>query len=376
MKKYTNLYSQIYSFENLLKASKNAQKGKRFKDNVSLFNFNLEKELIDIQDSLKSKTYKPKAYYSFKIYEPKERLISAAAYRDRVVHHALCNIIEPVFDRAFIFDSYANRKGKGTHKAINKYQVFAKKNNYVLKADIKKYFPSIDLEILKAEIRKKISCTDTLWLIDLIIDNSNKQEDAYEYFAEDNLFTPFERRKGIPIGNLTSQFFANIYLNGLDHYIKEKLKCRYYIRYVDDFVVFDNDKNKLQEINRQIQDYLVRYRLKVHQNKTKIFPVRIGICFLGHRVFKDFRLLKKENLKRFRLKLKKKKLLLEKGGITDKYFCQSLGSWLAHAKFSNTYRLRNKILSTLASELRDKFDDDVSCSWRFVEQQREQLPCR
>jgi len=350
MKRRKNLYKDITAFPNLLEAARRAQKGKRFKNNVFSFNMELEKELLSIQESLINCSYQPGPYHAFKIFDPKERLISAASYRDRVVHHALCNIIEPIFERSFIYDSYANRTGKGTHKAIVRFQEFARKNRYALKADIRKYFPSIDHEILKALIRRKIACPNTLWLIDLIIDNSNPQEEVIDYFPGDTLFTPYERRKGIPIGNLTSQFFANIYLDPLDHFAKEKLCCRYYLRYVDDFVIFGDRKDQLHAIHCEISRFLKNFRLSLHLNKTKVFHVDKGIGFLGHRIFPEFRLLKNENLRRFRKRLKNQLLELDSGKLSLEKFQQSVYSWNAHASFSNTYRLRKKIFANLAAK--------------------------
>jgi RNA-directed DNA polymerase len=236
MKRYGNLWPDIIDFENLLQASHQAQRGKRYRPNVLAFNYNLEEELLQLQHELKDKTYQPGKYRTFSIYDPKPRMISAAPYRDRVVHHALCNVIVPILERTFIADTYANRTGYGTHRALKRFVHFARTSQYVLQCDIRKYFPSIDLEILKTILRRKIKCPDTLWLIDAIIDGSNPQGGDVEYFLGDDLLTPLQRRKGLPIGNLTSQFFANLYLNGFDHFIKEQLKARKYLRYVDDFV--------------------------------------------------------------------------------------------------------------------------------------------
>jgi len=232
MKTYNHLFEQICSFENLLSAAKKAQRSKKLKQDVARFNFRLEHELLKLQEELLNGTYQPGGYYEFYIFEPKKRMISAAPYRDRVVHHALCNLIEPIFDKTFIYDSYACRKDKGTHRAVERFTQFCRKNKYVLKCDVKKYFPSIDHEILYELICRKIADKRTLWLIKLIIDSSNEQERVLEYYQGDDLFTSLARRMGIPIGNLTSQFFANIYLNGFDHYVKEQLQCRYYIRSV------------------------------------------------------------------------------------------------------------------------------------------------
>ncbi len=236
MKTFKNLFQKISSFENLLLAAHKAAKGKRENANVLNFFFKLEENLFQLGEELTRQSYRPGSYSTFRIYDPKPRMISAAPFRDRVVHHALINIIEPFFKRSFIFDSYANRVGKGTHKAIRRYQEFLRRYNFVLKCDIKKYFPSIDHEILKQLIRRTIFDQKTLWLLDTIIDGSNPQAPILDYFPRDELFTPFIRRKGLPIGNLTSQFFANVYLNPLDHFVKENLRCQGYLRYVDDCV--------------------------------------------------------------------------------------------------------------------------------------------
>ncbi len=350
MKTYNHLFEKILSFDNLLSAARKAQKGKRQKANVSRFNFNMENELLVLKEQLQNKTYKPGDYTTFMIYEPKQRMISAAPYRDRVVHHALCNVIEPLFENTFIFDSYANRLGKGTHKAILRYQQFMRKKHYVIKADIKSFFPSIDHEILKTIIRRKIRCKDTLRLIDLIIDNSNPQKEAIEYFSGDDLFTPFHRKKGLPIGNLTSQFFANVYLNPLDHFIKEGLRCQYYIRYVDDFVIFQSDKTACHEVIASISSFLESYRLKMHGEKTMIYPVDYGVAFLGHRVFRNYRLLKKENVRRFKKRLKIRIKRVKNGILNLDKFWEQLKSWGAHARFSNTYLLRATIFKRIKTE--------------------------
>jgi retron-type reverse transcriptase len=179
---------------------------------------------LKLQNELSSKIYQPGNYRIFYIKEPKTRMISAAPYRDRVVHHSLCNVIVPLIEPTFIGDSYANRLGFGTHLALKRCTKFARSSRYVLQCDIQKYFPSIDHEILKILLRRKIKCPDTLWLIDTIIDNSNEQFPASEHFPGDDLLSPLRRRRGLPIGNLTSQFFANIYLNSFDHFISDDIQ--------------------------------------------------------------------------------------------------------------------------------------------------------
>jgi retron-type reverse transcriptase len=246
VKTYKNLFPKIVTFENLLQAFHKAARGKRERIYVIDFADDLEGNLLRLQSRLLNQTYQPGRYSTFRIYFPKPRLISAAPFPDRVVHHALMNISGPLLEKSFIYDSYANRLDKGTHRAIRRYQSFLREYDYVLKCDIKKYFPSIDHAILKSLIRKRIADPDVLWLIDSIIDRSNKQEYEYDYFPGDDLFAPLERRKGLPIGNLTSQFFANLYLNPLDHFIKQTLRCPAYLRYVDDFALFSNSRRQLQ----------------------------------------------------------------------------------------------------------------------------------
>ncbi|MEM9887845.1 MAG: RNA-directed DNA polymerase [Bacteroidota bacterium] len=344
MKRHKNLYSKITTFQNLLLAAKKAQARKRSQPSVANFNFHLEKRLFQIQKELKEQSYQPQAYKEFYILEPKPRMISAAPYEDRVVHHALCNIVAPILENSMIYDTYANREGKGTHKAILRYQAFSKNNEYALKCDVRKFFPSIDHEILKQEIRKKIGCSKTLWLIDKIIDNSNPQEEHLVYFPQDDLFSPHQRKLGLPIGNLTSQLLGNYYLNAFDHFVKEQLQCKYYLRYVDDFVILEDDKQQLLNIKSKIAGFLANYRLILHPNKSRVYPTKDGLTFLGHRVFPAFRLLKSENIRRFRKRTRRNIKAFHKGEINRLEFYQRTQAWFAHAAFSNTERLRKKII--------------------------------
>lgn len=324
MKRHGYLFDKICSFENLLIASKKAQKGKRFKTSTGLFNLELENELIILREQLQNQTYRMGEYKQFYIHDPKKRLISAAPYRDRVVQHALCNVIEPLFDRTFIDDSYACRKDKGSHKAVDRFTEFSRKNAYVLKCDIKSYFASIEHDALCRLILKKIKDPQALRLIKLIIDS-----------------TP---SPGIPIGNLTSQIFANLYLGGLDHYLKEDVKCKYYIRYMDDLIIFDNDKSRLNKWKELIREYLRSLKLKLHENKCQVFPTRKGVDFLGYKIYPTHRLVIKDNIRRLRKRLKKYFMLFLEGGITgDKIIC-SMQSWLGYALYADSYNLRRRLL--------------------------------
>ncbi len=347
MKRTGNLWGQIITFENILLATKNAQKSKRFRPNILEFNFNLENEIINIQKELVSQTYEPAEYTVFKIIDPKPRQISAAPYRDRVVHHALCNIIAPIFERSYIHDSYANRIGFGTHKALKRFTEFTRSSRYILQCDISKYFPTIDHEILKQIIRKKIKCPNTLWLIDTIIDRSNLQEPFLHYFPSDDPFLPLTRRKGLPLGNLTSQFFANIYLNEFDRFVKETLKIKQYLRYVDDFALFGDDKNTLENAHQEIQKYLTDLRLVLHPKKTQLFPTKLGTNFVGFRILpSEIRVLSK-NIRRGRKRIRCICKDVSKGKYDLNYLLNSLQAWRGHLQHGNTWHLQQQLFGDL-----------------------------
>ncbi len=348
MKRHGHLFGQITAFENLLNAANQAQKGKRFHDNVLRFNVEREHELVRLERELQEKTYTPGEYRTFEIYEPKRRMISAAPYRDRVVHHALCNVIAPMFERTFIPDSYANRAGFGTHRALRRFTGFLRSSRYVLQCDIRKYFPSIDHAILKTLIRRKIKCRDTLWLIERIIDCSNPQEPMVAYFPGDDLLTPSQRRRGLPIGNLTSQFFANIYLNGFDHFVKETLFCKKYLRYVDDFALFEDDRERLADARTQIEAHLATLRLMIHPIKSQLFDTRHGANVLGFRVLPDRIRVRTENLRRARRRLRQQQADYAARRLNQEKLTQSLRSWVAHLAHGNTWRLRGQLFARLA----------------------------
>lgn len=343
MKRLGNLWGKIIDFENLYLASRKAQKGKRFRDNVLEFNDKLEDNLFQLQHELKTKTYQPGEYHTFRIYDPKPRLISAAPYRDRIVHHALCNIIIPPIEKSFIYDTYANRIEFGSHRALKRFTQFARSSRYILQCDIKKYFPSIDHQILKQQIAHKIKCQDTLWLIEAIIDNSNEQEEVIHYFPGDDLLTPVQRRHGLPIGNLTSQFFCNVYLNDFDHFIQEKIKCHKYLRYVDDFALFSDNRQFLSEARLKIEEYLVSLRLTIHPIKSQLFETKQGANFLGFRVLPDQVRVRNDNLRRSRKRLRQLQYDYRYGKISLEKLIQRLQSWEAHLKHGDTYQLRRKI---------------------------------
>ena len=261
--------------------------------------------MLRLEHELLSGTWRPGRYVEIAIRDPKPRMVSAAPFRDRVVHHALCAVIEPPFERGFVFDSYANRRGRGTHRAVARYERFRSRHRHVLRCDLYRYFPAIDHAILKADVRRRVRCAPTLALVDAVIDGSNPQEPVNRYYPGDDLFTPFERRRGLPIGNLTSQLFANVHLDGFDHFVKEVLRARGYLRYVDDFALFHDDPAVLEEWRGRIGAYLARRRLSLHPRKTYVAATAEPTTFLGYVLLPDGRRrLPEDNVRRFRGRLR------------------------------------------------------------------------
>ena len=237
MRRVGNLWDWVIAWPKLLLAARKARRGKRSRGTVRRFEFVREFELLRLASELERGTYRPGPFHTHWITRPKPRLISAAPYRDRVVHHALMNVLEPILDRHMHPHSYACRRGKGTHAAADRVQALMRRHGYVLQCDVRKYFPSIDHELLKGMFRRLIKDRRALALMDLIVDGSNEQEPVLDWFAGDGLFTPTERRRGLPIGNLTSQWFANWYLTGFDHFVTSHMRCGAYVRDCDDLLL-------------------------------------------------------------------------------------------------------------------------------------------
>ena len=242
MHRIGRIWEQVVALDNLYTAFCKAGLGKRRRPDVALFSLDLERNLLTLQQEMIGGAYIPGAYRQFTVYERKPRLISVAPFRDQVVHHAVMHIPEPLLDKRFIPDTYACRKNKGVHKAVERYQQFARDNAYVLKLDIARYFPSIDRTILKQQLARRIKDNAVLDLLHRIIDNGPETGGPVQFFPGDDLVSVSERPRGPPIGNLTSQFFANLYLDEFDHWLKETQRVKGYLRYVDDIYLLGNDK--------------------------------------------------------------------------------------------------------------------------------------
>jgi RNA-directed DNA polymerase len=333
MKTYKNLYSEITSLKNLILAWKKARKGKTKKDYVKDFEKNLASNLKLLHNELNFQTYNPEPLKTFVICDPKTRKISKSAFRDRIVHHALCNIIEPIFDKAFIYDSCANRIGKGTLFALKRFEQFKRqvtdnlsREAFCFKADIKHYFQEIDINILLNMIKKKVNDKKVIWLIRLILSNLDKD-------------------KGMPLGNLTSQFFANVYLNELDYFVKQKLKAKHYIRYVDDFVMLHKSEFQLVIWKQEIVMFLKeKLKIELHPEKSKIISLSKGVDFVGFRSLYYHRLLRKRNIVKIKQKIKE----FKENKISIEKFAEIINGWSAYSKWSNNYNLTKKLTKEIS----------------------------
>jgi retron-type reverse transcriptase len=347
MKTYKNIFPRICAYDNLYFAWRAAARGKRKSPEVAAFEYALTDNLLRLEGELRQGRYRPRPYRHFRITYPKPRRISAAPFRDRVVHHALVRQIEPVFEARFIHDSYACRTGRGTHAALDRCRDYARRFRYLLACDIVQFFPAVDHGILRDILFRVIADEWTRWLINLILDSgAGVLRDEYDvvYFPGDDLWAA-TRPRGLPIGNLTSQFWANCYLNELDQFVKRELKCGAYQRYVDDFLLFSDSKRQLWAWKQAIVGFLPRLRLTLHERSSTVYPVTNGIPFLGFVTYPTHRLLKRRNgigfARRFRRQLRQ----LASGELDYSDVEASLRGWLAHAAHGDTYGLRRTLVT-------------------------------
>ena len=335
---YKHLYPQIYDFAALHAAYRRARLGKRARPDALEFRRNLESNLIQLQNELIWKTYRTGAYRFFLVHEPKQRQVAALPFRDRVLQHALVGVLEPIFEPRFSRDSYACRVGKGTHAGTTRAQQFLRRIQrehgrvFVFKADIAKYFASIHHEALKRILRRHIACPDTLWLVDSIIDSTGGD-------------------CGLPIGNLTSQLFANVYLHQLDRFVKQELREPFYLRYMDDFCVVSPDKAHLHQVRRRVEEFLgEQLGLRLNQ-KTAIFPVSRdrgrALDFLGFRIYPTHLALRKSSGLRMQRGLRHLARRYHAGRCTLERIQASIASWLGHCRHCRSYHVRRRVMGSV-----------------------------
>jgi retron-type reverse transcriptase len=339
MRIYRNVFNKIISSENLFLAWDKFKSGKQKKQDVQRFEWRLEKNIFQLHGDLKSHRYKHGAYTSFYIRDPKQRHIHKATVRDRIVHHAVFAILNPIFEPTFIANSLSCRTDKGTHKGIDILEKTLRQlsnNNFkpcfALKCDVKKFFETVDHSILFSIIRKRIKDRDALWLLEEIIESFVSQ------------YSALSERKGLPIGNLTSQLFANIYLNEFDQFIKHKLKIKQYTRYTDDFVIVADNKPCLEHLILPVRSFLLeKLALELHSKKITIRKFRQGIDFLGYIILSHHRLLRVKTKRRMFKKLKKRVEEYKGGVITKETLEQSLQSYLGVLSHADSYKLEQEL---------------------------------
>ncbi len=355
MKTFNNLYFDLCSYDNLHRAFKKARKRKTLKPYVIEFEKDLKNNLLNLRLELLFHSYYPMPLKTFILRDPKTRKISRSEFRDRVVHHALCNVIEPILAKKFIHDSFANQIGKGTLAAIKRFEKFKRKisrnysllkdgrnvKGFILKADIKQFFDTVNHSILLNIIKRNIKDKRIIWLIKIILSN----------------YKVFIKGVGMPLGNLTSQFFANVYLNELDYFVKHKLRVRFYIRYVDDFVIMHRSREKLMDYKNKIDEFLVnKLALVLHPEKSKIFPLYKGTTFLGLKLFAYHLVIRKKNIRKFMKKLNKMDKKYNQDLISYDKIYDCLEGWFAYSKHADMYKFRNNLMA----QLEKKFQNEIS----------------
>ncbi len=335
-KKYDDLYEKIIDYDNLLFAYKQTIKGSRkYRKDAILFSMLDTLNMVRLWKDLKEGSYSIGEYIRFMVYEPKERIISAPRVRDKIVQFATHTIIKDVYSNVFISDSYACLEERGTHKAVDKVQKYMRiaerewGDAWIVKFDISKFFYSIDRNILKRILREKIACKKTLWLLDLIIDSSPEGE------------------RGIPLGNVTSQDFANIYLNELDQYVKRYIGIRCYVRYMDDAIAVVRTKEEAQELKKKMI-WFVREKLNLRENprKTQIFPLKQGVNAYGFKIWTTHKKVRDQSKRAMKRRIKAMNYKIKNGDLTVKEVKQAVDSWLGHARHSNSYNLCKKIFES------------------------------
>ena len=347
-------YEILCDFGNLYAAYRAARKGKRWKDAVAKVEANALEAVAIIQRELSEGTYKPGSYREFYVTEPKRRLIQTNSFKDKIVQHVLCDrILYDTLTRPFILDNYGSQIGKGTHYGLNRLRGFMQEHyrktgsadGWVLKADVSKYFASINHDILKRDVRELLKDPRTLSLVEAIIDS-----------------TP--NGIGLPIGNQSSQIFALLYLNKLDHLVKEGLRIKYYGRYMDDFYLIHQDKAVLQEARKIIAQHIGERGLSLNR-KTQIFPLRNGIDFLGFHTYltdtgKVIRKIRKRSRDQMKRKLRKYAVMVENGAMTKEQVAESYKSWRAHAEHGNCGSLLAKYDAIYNALFERSNEDDAS----------------
>lgn len=329
MRRVDHLFPQFCSFSNLLSAWRKTRRGSGRSTESAVFFQHLEPELLSLRTGLGAGSWRPGPFRFFDIFDPKHRTIAVAPFRDRVVHHALVNVLEPVFEPVFIRDSYATRTDKGVHAAVARAQYFLRDHDFFLKSDIDKFFDSVSHDRLMALLERKIKDRRLLSVCETIVRHGGKTG------------------HGLPIGNRTSQFWANVYLDPLDHFVKERLRVKGYVRYMDDFVLFGHDKQQLKAIGSAVEDFLhEKLSLRLKPGATFLNRPANGLSFLGRRIFPNLIRLRHENLRRMTRRMALRERQLQRGELDENAFLHSMNSyWAMLSYYPELLPLRKRLSS-------------------------------
>jgi len=342
---HVGLFPQVCDWANLVRAYQRCRRRKRCRRPATRFDFEWESQLLTLQRELRDATYRPGPYRNFEIRDPKPRLISAAPFRDRVVHHAIIQVLEPIYERRFLHDSYACRRFKGTHRALRRAQHYLRRHAFCLKTDVVRFFPNVDHAILNALLAQTIADQALLALLEQIIasgDGLLREQASHHWFPGDDLFAVL-RPRGLPIGNLTSQFFANVLLDQADHLIKDHLRIPGYVRYADDLLLFADDRATLWRARDALRVKLAELRLKLHPDKTVLVPTSQGVNFLGLRLWSDTARLQQHSIRRFLRRRREWQRAFAAGEMSSLAITPRLLAWLAHATRVNSRGLRRDL---------------------------------
>jgi retron-type reverse transcriptase len=376
LKRHFNLFETVASLPNLHRAAVEAMQGKRGTVAAAGFFAEMEEELPRLHDELTTGEYRHGSYTYFAIHEPKERLVAAAGFRDRVVHHALVRVIEPLFERRFIEDSFACRTGKGTHAGKRRAAEFARRFDWALKCDVRQYFPHVDHGVLLELLRRVIGDRRVLELCENIL-ASHRDGVRYEVPPGGDLFALRRIARGLPIGNLTSQFWANVYLNPLDQFVKHELRCQGYVRYMDDFVLFHHDRQCLRDWGAALKERLGALRLEMHPDKYGMGPTRRGVDFCGFVVFADGRIrVRTATVRRFHRRYRARLAAVNRHELDIRVVMDSVRAWIGHVRHAQSWNLRRAVLCGASTRGRTGPGADVARAARRVVRQQRQQPAR
>ena len=364
----------LCDFANLHQAWQTAQRGKGSRADVSAFSLRAESTLWDLQARLLEGRWQPSGYRQFTIYERKPRIICAAPFVDRIVHHALMQRTTPLLDTALHPHCYACRPGKGVHRAVSQYQRWARRYPYALQLDIRQYFPSINHELLCTKLRSLLPDERIRALAEQIVRSTPSNLGRDFLLQGEDLVQFSQRQVGLPIGNLTSQHWANLYLAELDHFIGESLFCKAYLRYVDDMTLLADDKAELWRWRDAIEKFLAALGLMLHPRKQRLTPTRCGINLLGYRVFPDYVRLRKDAGFRYRRRLCQLAQQYYRGLLDQHDIKQSIAAWVGHGHLTQQKGLQQKVVSGVLFKRGKMSERESACvAWWLLEQQTEQL---